>query len=77
MDLYPDLEVTTEGALSFAFISLFTVECSLFLSIHILILEIAIWETQMKEKIREESKVGVLLINWIFRFSIKLVVNSD
>jgi hypothetical protein len=77
MDLYPDLEVTTEGARSFAFISLVTVECSLFLSIHILILEIAIWETQMKEKIREESKVGVLLINWIFRFSIKLVVNSD
>lgn len=61
----------------FAFISHFTKECSLFLSIHILILEIAIWETEMKEKIGEESKLGVLPMYWIFRFSVKLVVNSD
>jgi hypothetical protein len=60
-----------------AFISHFTEECSLFLSIHILILEIAIWEMEMKEKIGEGSKLGVLPMYWIFRFSVKLVVNSD
>jgi hypothetical protein len=77
MNLYPDLGVTMEGAHPFAFISHVTVVCSLFLSIHILILEIAIWETEMKEKIGEESKLVVLPINWIFRFRIKLVVNFD
>ena len=62
---------------SFAFISPFTVECSLFISNHILILEIAIWQTEMKEKIGEERKLDILPLNWIFRFSIKLMVNSD
>ena len=66
-----------QDARSFAFISLFAVECSLFISNHILILEIAIWETEMKEKIGEESKLDILPLNWIFRFSIKLMVNSD
>lgn len=77
MNLYSGLEIIVRDADSFAFISLFTVECSLFISNHILILEIAIWETEMKEKIGEESKLGILPINWIFCFSIKLVVNSD
>jgi len=77
MNLYPDLDIIVQDARSIAFISLFTVECSLFISNHILILEIAIWETEMKEKIGEESKLGILPLNWIFRFSIKLVVNSD
>ena len=66
-----------QDARSFAFISLFTVECSLFISNHILILEIAIWETDVKGKIGGESKLDILPLNWIFRFSIKLVVNSD
>jgi hypothetical protein len=42
MNLYPGLEIIAQDARSFAFISHFTVECSLFISNHILILEIAI-----------------------------------
>jgi len=43
MNLCPGLEIIVQDARSFAFISLFIVECSLFISNHILILEIAIW----------------------------------
>jgi hypothetical protein len=45
MNFYPGLEIIVQDARSFAFISLFAVECSLCISNHILILEIAIWET--------------------------------
>jgi hypothetical protein len=55
MNLCPGLEIIVHDARSFVFISLFIVECSLFISNHILILENAIWETEMKEKIGEES----------------------
>lgn len=50
MNLYPGLEITVQDDRSFFFIFIFTVECSLFISNHILILEIAIWETEMKER---------------------------
>jgi hypothetical protein len=50
MNPYPGLEITVQDARCFVFIFLFTVECSLFISNHILIPEIAIWETEMKER---------------------------